>query len=101
MFAWLARLLSGVFTLKVFMGGLFMTILAVIAYNLIVEVVSETLEFAMTKIAGQTVSGVTNPNITGFAGWFIGQIKIPEVFAVITTIIFLKWTLRKIPFLRW
>jgi hypothetical protein len=101
MFAWLARLLSGVFSLKVFMGGLFMTVLAVIGYNLIVEVVSETLEFAMLKISGQTVSGVTNPNITGFAGWFIAQIKIPEVFAVITTFVLLKWTLRKIPFLRW
>jgi len=89
------------FTLKIFMGGVFMTILAVIGYNLIVEVVAETLEFAMLKIAGQNVNGVTNPNITGFAGWFIGQIKIPEVFAVITTIVFLKWTLRKIPFLKW
>lgn len=101
MFAWFARLLSGVFTLKVFMGGLFMTILAIIGYNLIVEVVSESLEFAVSKISGQTINGVTNPSVTGFAGWFIGQIKIPEVFAVITTFVLLKWTLRKIPFLRW
>lgn len=101
MFAWFARLLSGVFSLKVFAGGLFMTILGVVAYNLIVDVVAETLEFATAKISGQTVEGVINPNITGFTGWFLGQIKIPEVFAVITTIVFLKWMLRKIPFLKW
>lgn len=100
MFAWLGRLLAGVFSLKVFAGGLFMSILAIIGYNLVVEVVSEALTFALSKVSG-TSGSVTNPSVTGFAGWFVAQIKIPEVFAVITTFVLLKWTLRKIPFLRW
>lgn len=101
MIAWLARLLSGVFTLKMFMGGLFMTILAISGYNLVVEIVAEVLEFSLGQMS--TIEGGTAPtaSITGFAGWFLSCLKVPEMFSVIVTFVSMKFILRKIPFLRW
>ncbi len=101
MFAWFSRLLAGVFSLKFFMGGLMMTIGAVVLYNLLVEVVEETLNFGLAQISGVSAEGIASPSITGFAGWFIASIKVPETFAVIVTCISLKFVLRKIPFLKW
>lgn len=101
MFAWFSRILSGVFSIKFFMGGIFMMILAIILYNLIVEVVEETLNFGIAQISGVSAQGISSPTISGFAGWFIASIKVPETFAVIVTCISLKFVLKKIPFLKW
>lgn len=101
MFAWLSRILAGVFSLKVFAGGLMMTIGAVVLYNIVVELIEESLNFGIAQISGVSAGGVSSPSITGFAGWFVASIKVPETFAVIVTCISLKFVLRKIPFLKW
>lgn len=93
-------LLSGVFTFKFFMSGVFMTIGVIFAYNLVVEIVQETLNFAVAQFGGATAS-VTNPTITGFAAWFLTQIRLPEAFAIMVSMVSLKFILRKIPFIKW
>lgn len=40
-------------------------------------------------------------NFTGFAGWLLSCFKLPECLAFIVEIIILKWTLRKIPIIKW
>lgn len=100
MFAWFARILTSIFGLKSFMGGTFMLIGGVILYNLMVEIVEEVMTFTLSQISGTTAS-VSSPTITGFVGWSIAQLKIPEAFSVMVSCVILKWTLRKIPFIRW
>lgn len=94
-------LLSGVFTLKTFMGGLMMTILAIILYNLFVEATQEILNFTLSKINGVNSSEITNPSLSGFAGWAVAQLKLPEALSVIASAVSLRFLLRKIPFIRW
>lgn len=101
MFQWFSRLLAGVFGLKFFMSGVYMLILGIILYNLIVEVLEEVMNFAVTQMSGVSAGTVASPTIAGFAGWFLAQIKLPEAFAVMVTCITIKFILRKIPFLHW
>lgn len=99
--AWLSRILASLFGMKFFMGGLMMTILALILYNLICEVVGETLNFAVAQIGGVTAATITNPTISGAAGYVLGAIKFPEAFSIMVTCVSIKFILRKIPFIKW
>lgn len=101
MFKFLSAMVSGLFTMKAFMGGLFMTVLGVVLYNLLVDTVEEIFNYALTEINGVNAGTISSPTITGFAGWFLAQVKIPEIFSVIVTCVILRWTLTKIPFLKW
>lgn len=101
MFAWAARLLAGIFSFKFFMSGVFMTIIGVIAYNFIVDLIQEVFNYAIIQAGGVSATGFNSPSITGFAGWFLAQMYIPQTFAVIVTCVIIRFTLRKIPFLNW
>lgn len=94
-------LLSGVFTLKTFMGGLMMTILAIVLYNLFVETTQEMLNFTLAKINGVNSSGISNPSVSGFAGWAVAQLKLPEALSVIASAVSIRFLMRKIPFINW
>ena len=83
------------------MGIGFMLILGIILYNLAVEMIEETLNFALSQVNEVSAGQITGPTISGFAGWFLAQIKIPEMLSVVITFIILRWTLTKIPFLKW
>lgn len=95
------NLLGGVFSFKFFMSGVYMTILAVVLYNLCVTTIQEVMNFAIEQIGGAGIGSVSNPTITGFAGWFLAQIKLPECLAVMVSAVSIKFILRKIPFLKW
>jgi hypothetical protein len=101
MFAWFARLLAGIFSVKVFMGGLLMTIFGVVLYNLLVSTVQEVFNFAISKAGNVNPGSITSPTFTGFAGWFLSNMYVPETFSIIVTCVILRFTLRKIPFLNW
>jgi len=101
MIGWLAKLLGSVFGLKVFMSGLFMSILGIISYNLVCEVIQEVLNFGLAKVGAVSVTGITGPSISGFAAWFAVQLRVPECVAVMVSFATLGFVLRKIPFLRW
>lgn len=101
MLAWLAKIVGSVFGLKFFMGGILMTVLGVILYNLIVSTIEEVFNFAIAQMAGVSSAGITSPTISGFAGWFLTQVKFPECFAVMVSAVALRFVLRKIPFLKW
>lgn len=102
MFKWFSAMITGMFSMKAFMGGLFMTVLGVVLYNLAVSMIEESLDYALTEInsvsQGQSISSAS---ISGFAGWFLANLKVPEMLSVIITCVILRWTLIKIPFFRW
>lgn len=99
--AWVARVVGSVFGLKFFMSGVLMSIIGIILYNLVVDVIEEVMNFTLTQINGVTTTGIASPTISGFAGWFLAQIKLPECFAIMVTCISIRFILRKIPFLKW
>ncbi len=94
-------LLGGLFTFKTFMSGILMTILAIILYNLFVESTQEILNFTLAKINGVDTSGIANPSVSGFAGWAVAQLKLPEALSVIASAVSIRFLLRKIPFINW
>lgn len=101
MLAWLARIVGSVFGLKFFMSGVMMTILGIIIYNLICEVIQEILNFGLAKIGAISSTGITGPSVSGFAAWLAIQLRAPECVAVMVSFAALGFFLRKIPFLRW
>lgn len=101
MIAWLARIVGSVFGLKFFLGGLLMAVLGVVLYNLAVSTIEEVFNFIIVQMAGVSADGITSPTISGFAGWFLAAVKLPECFAVMVSAVALKFVLRKIPFLKW
>lgn len=101
MLAWLAKIVGSVFGLKFFMGGVLMAVLGVVLYNLIVSTIEEVFNFAIAQMGGVSSAGITSPTITGFAGWFLAAVKMPECFAVVVAAVALRFVLRKIPFLKW
>lgn len=101
MLGWLAKIVGSVFGLKFFMGGVLMTVLGVVLYNIVVSTVEEVFNFAIVQMGGVSAEGITSPTISGFAGWFLTQVKFPECFAVLVSAVALRFVLRKIPFLKW
>ena len=101
MIAFLARIFGGLISSKTLLSFLVLSVIGVIFYNLIVEVITEVMQFALTKAGGAEYQSITNPTFSGFAGWFIAQMKIPESVSVIGSAVALKFVLRKIPFIKW
>jgi len=63
--------------MKMFMGGLLMTILGVVIYNLAVEMIEEVMNFTITQINGVEFQSMNTPSISGFAGWILASVKLP------------------------
>jgi hypothetical protein len=101
MITWLAKVIGSVLSLKTFFSAVFMVIIGIIFYNLAVELVEEVLNFALAKINGQNYGAWTNPSISGFAGWMLAQLKLPECISVIASCVAMRFVLTKIPFLKW
>lgn len=101
MLSLLSKIFGGIISQKTLLSFIVLTVIGIIFYNLIVQVIEEIMSFTLTQINGAAYQSPTNPSISGFAGWFIAQLKIPECLAVITSAVSLKFILRKIPFLKW
>jgi hypothetical protein len=96
------RLLIKISAIKVFLGGLFMTIFGIVLYNVLTDIINEMLVFTLDSLNGveaDTTSAVAS--FTGVAAWFADKLQFQECVAFALSIVALKWTLRKIPFVRW
>ena len=87
--------------MKSFLNVGMMLVIAIVAYNLCVTTVEEVMNFSITQISGTSYINVTNPTISGFAGWVLAAWKIPECLSVIASFTVTKFILRKIPFIKW
>lgn len=112
LFGWLGTALSGL------LGSLFggwrtwvgavaiKLLLVVVLYNLVVTVIGEVLSWVAGKIQGIDMpdalgSTLNVGDMSSLAGWLVDIMKIPECFAFMVSVIILKWSLRKIPLIRW
>lgn len=104
-------LMSGITSLfggwKAFIGGWLMkACLAIVLYNLVVDLVQEVLAWVQGKLGGVTAPGGVINNfdvgsVSALAAWLVNILRLPECFAFMLSMILLKWSLRKIPFVRW
>lgn len=101
MIAALMRILGATFGLKLFLGGALMTILGIVLYNILVDTIEEILNFVVSTVGSTQFGTITGPTISGFAGWFLAQVKFPECFAVMVSAVVIRFVLRKIPLIRW
>ena len=88
---------------KSFFKVIFFSALAVIIYNLGCDVVQEVFNFLSSKLQGIDSSGIVSPvlQLSGFAAWLAIHLRLPDMITFAITIYLLKFTLRKIPFLKW
>jgi hypothetical protein len=84
---WIKVFLLSFFALAYFKGG---------------ELYQYLWEFAKAQLE-QTDFGslVLQYSIDGITGWICEQLRLPEIFQMGVSIFILKFTLRKIPFLKW
>lgn len=101
MAALFARIVSAIFGSRTLIYGIITVTLGLIFYNLICEIIQEMLDFTLTEINGTSFDDFANPSFSGFAGWCLGQLKVPEIIAVVTSAVSIKFILRKIPFVKW
>lgn len=82
---------------KVLLTTLFTVVLPVVLNNFLYDFV----QAIFTWINGQVSPGAfTNPAFTGYAAWFIEQLKLPDCLSVIMGGIILRLILRHVPFMR-
>lgn len=101
MLKWLASILGGIIGIRSVLTGVFMVILAIVFYNLLVEVLQEIMVFTITQISDVGPDSITNPSLPGFGGWFAAQIKLPECISVMSSCVAVRFVARKVPFLKW
>jgi len=103
--AWLAGFFGVLRGYKLFFGGLLMTILGVVLYNLVAEIIGEVLSWGLTAIRSETsglvAEGAPSVGLSGVGAWMAGVLRVPEMLSVVINIVMVKWVLRKIPFVRW
>lgn len=101
---WLAASTLTIWTgYKAFFITGFLAFLAASLYSLLLYGVEDILTTVQAYTANVQQPGST-PNFqafTGLAGWLLVQFKIPQCLTFIIDIILLKWTLRKIPLIKW
>lgn len=77
--------------------------LAIGLYNLVCEIIQETLTFALNQIGNiaSPEGGGAGISITGAGGWLLTQLRFPECVAFVISCVSIKFIARKIPFIKW
>ncbi len=102
--AWLGSAVLTVWTAyKSFFIVGFIAVLCVALYSIFLYGVQDILTTMLSKFGDVTQPGTTPQmgGFTGLAGWLLNCFKIPQCLAFIIDILVLKWTVRKIPIIKW
>jgi hypothetical protein len=86
---------------KSFFVGIFATALITFFFSHLREMIQEVLNFGLSKIAELGIFDAVTVDFTGFAAWMLQQFRLADCLTIILSTVLLKWTLRKIPFIRW
>jgi hypothetical protein len=97
---------AGLFSLfgawKVFFSGVFLAFLGVTLFGLANYIIEDLLGWVIAKMTAVVVPELgAGYSFTGFVGWGVSVFKIPECMAFIIAMVTVKWTMRKIPLIRW
>jgi len=87
---------------KLFFGALITTILGVVLYNLIADILEEGLAFVTASIDGVTGQLPSlSLQFVGLGAWLAHAVQLEDQIALAVTFIGLKWLVVKIPFVKW
>lgn len=77
-------------------------IATVVVFNTFYDITQIVLQFMVSKV-GEGGTGLSSSTVemTGVAAYLAGKLRIPECVSYILSIVILKWTLVKIPFVKW
>jgi hypothetical protein len=77
---------------------------SIMLYNLYCTIIQEIINFAIAASAdAENPGGITAGamNAAGLAGYLVSKLRLVECFNFAISTIVLKWTLVKIPFIKW
>lgn len=79
------------------------TIIGIVLYNLVAEIVGECLVWVADQVAEVTTTGWEGAALqfTGLGAWFADRLQIPEQVGVMVAFVSTKWLVVKVPFLKW
>lgn len=77
-------------------------IATVVVFNTFYDITQIFLSYIVTKVGSDT-TGLQSQTVamTGVAAYLAGKLRVPECISYILSIVILKWTLVKIPFVKW
>lgn len=81
-------------------------ILIVCIYNLFTRIITESFTWVLGIVQGIDAPGgsvgtMSIASYTALGAWVANTTKLPQCFAFMLSCVLLKWSFRKIPFLRW
>ena len=101
---WLAAAFGGTIGgWQIFIVGAFMAWLATCLYSLFLYAVTDITSYMTSALSSVAAPDgrVSLSSFVGFVGWFANSLKVPQCLSFMVDIILLKWTLRKIPLIKW
>lgn len=102
--AWASAAILTVWTAKkTLLLVTFLSFLGVALYGVFLHGVEDILDSILLYATDIDTPGSSPElgNFTNLTGWVLDCFKLPECLAFIVDIIILKWTLRKIPIIKW
>ncbi len=86
---------------KTFILGLVMAALAVIIHNVLIGLVENLLQSAVTQVQGQSVSGGSYTlSLSGVAAYIAILLKLPECLSITMSCVSVRVMLKAIPFVK-
>lgn len=88
---------------KTFVVLIFGCLASVMLFNVFVDIVEILLNWLMTELGNVSAPGGISQeySFTALSAYLAIHLKIAESFALVLSIVILKWSLVKIPFLKW
>lgn len=88
---------------KTVVAFLVTTVLGIVLYNVVSEILGELLDWVSTQISAVSYEGIEGAALefTGLGAWFADRLQIPEQVGVMVSFVSMKWLVVKVPFLKW
>lgn len=79
------------------------TVLGVVIYNVVVDIMEEILTYGNAVLASVSVGELPNVvlQLTGLGAWVAQQTYLDQQIGIAVTAVSMKWVLCKIPFVKW
>lgn len=89
---------------RIVLFGLLTAVVGILLYNLVCDVIEEMLQWLLAELNGmQAPDGTpsTAYQFAGLAAYLALHLKIIECISFVINVTVLKWTIVKVPFMKW
>ena len=84
---------------RAFMLFILYVALPILLYNILVGLLLDFIQYAITYVSDQDFSAMTI-QLTGMGGWIAQQIQLPQAFSIFMSFLSIKFITRFIPFMK-